>query len=36
MTDVLEILMIVVTSIGMVGIAAAVAWYLMCHPRWYR
>ena len=36
MTDALEILMIVITSIGMVCIAATITWYLMCHPRWHR
>lgn len=36
MTNILEILVIVITSIGVVSMAAAIAWYPMCHPRRYR
>ena len=36
MDGILELLIIVITTIVMIGIAAALAWYLMCLPRRHR
>ena len=36
MDSIFELLIIVITTIGMVSIAAALAWYLMCLPRRHR